>query len=29
MEVIEQPRLQYRIGFGEAEAVLYHEKITI
>lgn len=29
MEVIDHPRLQYRIRFGEAEAVLYHEEITI
>ena len=29
MEVIHLPRLQYRIRFGQAEAVLYHEEITI
>ena len=29
MEVIDYPRLQYRIRFGQAEAVLYHEEITV
>ena len=29
MEVIDQPRLQYRVRFGQDEAVLYHEEITI
>ncbi|MDV7767640.1 helix-turn-helix domain-containing protein [Peribacillus sp. CSMR9] len=28
LEVIEQPRLQYRVKFGQAEAVLYHEELT-
>lgn len=28
LEVIEYPRLQYRVKFGEAEAVLYHEELT-
>ncbi|MED4690635.1 hypothetical protein [Peribacillus frigoritolerans] len=28
MEVIEHPRLQYRVKFGQAEAVLYHEELT-
>ncbi|GAA1385329.1 hypothetical protein [Peribacillus frigoritolerans] len=28
MEVIEHPRLQYRLKFGQAEAVLYHEELT-
>ncbi|MGG0413561.1 hypothetical protein [Peribacillus simplex] len=28
MEVIEHPRLQYRVQFGQAEAVLYHEEMT-
>ena len=29
IEVINQPRLQYRVRFGKDEAVLYHEEITI
>ncbi|MCK1986050.1 MULTISPECIES: helix-turn-helix domain-containing protein [unclassified Peribacillus] len=28
LEVIEHPRLQYRVKFGQAEAVLYHEELT-
>ncbi|MES1042581.1 helix-turn-helix domain-containing protein [Peribacillus simplex] len=28
LEVIEHPRLQYRVKFGPAEAVLYHEELT-
>ncbi|MBT2606033.1 helix-turn-helix domain-containing protein [Bacillus sp. ISL-53] len=28
LEVIEYPRLQYRVKFGQAEAVLYHEELT-
>ncbi|MCK1995344.1 helix-turn-helix domain-containing protein [Peribacillus muralis] len=28
VEVIEHPRLQYRVKFGQAEAVLYHEELT-
>lgn len=28
LEVIEHPRLQYRVKFGQADAVLYHEELT-
>ncbi|AZV60317.1 hypothetical protein DOZ91_06560 [Peribacillus frigoritolerans] len=28
LEMIEHPRLQYRVKFGQAEAVLYHEELT-
>ncbi|MFD9628332.1 helix-turn-helix domain-containing protein [Peribacillus muralis] len=28
LEVIKHPRLQYRVKFGQAEAVLYHEELT-
>ncbi|MFI8495155.1 helix-turn-helix domain-containing protein [Peribacillus butanolivorans] len=28
LEVIEHPRLQYRVKFGQAEAALYHEELT-
>lgn len=28
LEVLEHPRLQYRVKFGQAEAVLYHEELT-
>ncbi|WP_251025380.1 helix-turn-helix domain-containing protein [Bacillus sp. ISL-57] len=28
LEVIEHPRLQYRVKLGQAEAVLYHEELT-
>ncbi|WP_318262335.1 helix-turn-helix domain-containing protein [Peribacillus simplex] len=28
LEVVEHPRLQYRVKFGQAEAVLYHEELT-
>lgn len=28
MEVIEHPRLQYGVKFGQAEAVLFHEELT-
>lgn len=28
MEVIEHPRLQYHVKFGQAEAVLHHEELT-
>lgn len=28
LDVIEHPRLQYRVKFGQAEAVLYHEELT-
>ena len=28
LEVIEHPRLQYRVKFGQEEAVLYHEELT-
>ncbi|WP_236712760.1 helix-turn-helix domain-containing protein [Peribacillus muralis] len=28
LEVIQHPRLQYRVKFGQAEAVLYHEELT-
>ncbi|MEY9870423.1 putative transcriptional regulator [Peribacillus sp. B2I2] len=28
LEVIEHPRLQYRVKFGQAVAVLYHEELT-
>ncbi|MBT2618452.1 MULTISPECIES: hypothetical protein [unclassified Bacillus (in: firmicutes)] len=28
MEVIEHLRLQYRVKFGQVEAVLYHEELT-
>jgi hypothetical protein len=27
LEVIEHPRLQYRVKFGQAEAVLFHEEL--
>lgn len=29
VEVIQHPRLQYRIRFGETVAILYHEEMTI
>ncbi|MFE4351306.1 hypothetical protein [Peribacillus butanolivorans] len=29
LEVINHPRLQYRVRFGQAEAVLYHEEIML
>ncbi|MED3984276.1 hypothetical protein P4646_09510 [Peribacillus simplex] len=29
LKVINHPRLQYRVRFGQAEAVLYHEEIML
>ncbi|MGE8081437.1 hypothetical protein [Peribacillus loiseleuriae] len=29
IEVIMQPRLQYRVRFNQQEAILYHEELTI